>query len=274
MSDLHAGPPFRPEVAEAAARQAHDLRPDLLIISGDFVQRAIFSQQWQAVTAYLETLPQPRLVVPGNHDVPLFDGFSRIFAPLRYYHRHISPDTSQIFERPGLAVIGANSAHGLTLDGGLVHQQQLAALEQQLQQFGPDTCKVVVMHHPIVKPVASHKGEIRNARAVRQVLERCEVELYLCGHIHYSLIELLASDNGLPDTIVTERRGIIISQSGTTTSRRGRGTDRAKNSFNVIRIDAQSISIQPYFYMPESGQFEPTEARNFTRHHSADTPTS
>ena len=62
ISDLHAGPPFRLKLAEQVAREAHELKPDLLVVSGDFVQRADFVNQWQTIAAYLKTLPEPRLV--------------------------------------------------------------------------------------------------------------------------------------------------------------------------------------------------------------------
>src|SRR6266540_2592211 len=67
ISDLHAGPPFNPALAEQVAREAHELEPDLLVASGDFVQRADFVAQWRTIAAFLRTLPEPRLVVPGGN---------------------------------------------------------------------------------------------------------------------------------------------------------------------------------------------------------------
>ncbi|NTU86208.1 MAG: metallophosphoesterase, partial [Chloroflexales bacterium] len=72
VSDLHVGPPFRQPIAEALVRQANEIRPDLLVISGDFVQRADFADQWRAAQELRAALPGPQLVVPGNHDVPLY----------------------------------------------------------------------------------------------------------------------------------------------------------------------------------------------------------
>jgi len=83
ISDLHAGPPFNPALARQMAHEAHELRPDLLVASGDFVQRADFASQWRTIAAFLRTLPEPRLVIPGNHDVPLFNLFRRFFSPAR-----------------------------------------------------------------------------------------------------------------------------------------------------------------------------------------------
>src|SRR5919199_6267301 len=125
ISDLHAGPPFRLELAEQVAREAHEIKPDLLVVSGDFVQRADFTNQWQVITSYLKTLPEPRLVVAGNHDVPLFNPFNRLFRSYEHYKRHISPDLNPVFELPGLAVVGGCTAHGLTVDGGHLSVEQM-----------------------------------------------------------------------------------------------------------------------------------------------------
>ncbi len=267
MSDLHAGPPFMQEVAASAARQAHEIRPDLLVVSGDLVQRADLFYQWPRIKTYLSTLPQPQLVVPGNHDVPLLDVVSRIFAPLRYYKRHISSDVNPVFKRPGLLVVGGSSAHGLTVDGGYVTSEQQAALKQSLSAGDAAACRVAVLHHPVVDPPAGKRGSrITNAHTVLELFQRHNVELFLCGHVHFSYIDMLSGEAALPPgALAAERQGIIICQCGTTTSRRGRGTDRRKNSFNVIEIDEQTIRIHPHFYAPAEQRFLPLTERVFNR---------
>lgn len=266
LSDLHAGPPFLPEVAEAVSRQAQEIAPDLLVVSGDFVQRAILPGQWHTARAFLNTLPEPRLVVPGNHDVPLFDGFSRIFAPLRYYQRHISSEINPVFTLPGLAVVGGSSAHGLTTDGGYVSRKQREALQQTLAQFGPDTFKVVVFHHPIVDPPGiQHRSKISNARKTLEMLEQCDVQMYMCGHVHFSYIDAVTGRAAVTVASTDNHQGIIVCQSGTTTSRRGRGADRRKNSFNVVEIDERTVRVHPHFYQPEQGHFAPVAERVFPR---------
>jgi 3',5'-cyclic AMP phosphodiesterase CpdA len=267
VSDLHAGPPFDQEVAAVVIRQAREIQPDLLVISGDLVQRAIFPGQWRTIKDFLQALPQPQLVVPGNHDVPFFDGFSRIFFPMRYYHRHISTNLNPVFERPGLAVVGANTAHGLTIDRGHVAYSQRETLDSIFARFDADTCKIAVMHHPVIDPPAGRRGsKITNSREVLDIFERHGVEMLLCGHVHFSFIDESTGATSLPPgAMAAERRGIIICQSGTTTSRRGRGVDRGKNSFNLIDIDEQTIRIQPHFYVPTEQRFVATAERLFQR---------
>jgi len=260
ISDLHAGPPFNPALAEQVAREAHSLRPDLLVASGDFVQRADRAAQWRTIVAYLKTLPQPLLVVPGNHDVPLYNPFNRLFRSLEHYKRHISRDLNPVFERPGLIVAGGNTAHGLAVDGGYLSAEQMATLERTLTRAAPDTCKVVVLHHHVVNPSGSEgRRKIRNADAAVQLLDRCGVELLLCGHIHVSYVGTTLDVR--PDL----RQGTIICQSGTTTSRRGKSRERGKNSYNVIEIEDYVIRIGQHLYLEDAGRFVPVAEHVFPR---------
>jgi 3',5'-cyclic AMP phosphodiesterase CpdA len=263
ISDLHAGPPFNLALAEQIAREAHDLRPDLLVASGDFVQRADFAGQWRTIVAFLKMLPEPRLVVPGNHDVPLFNPFNRLFRPLEHYKRYISADLNPVFERPGLAVVGGNTAHGLTIDGGFLSPEQAATIESIFARYPFGTCKVAVLHHHVVNPPGSHdRRMISNAKEAVDLLDRCGVELLLCGHIHVSYVGTTLDVR--PDL----QRGTIICQSGTSTSRRGKGRERGKNSYNVIEIDDTVIRIGQHMYLENLGRFATVAEHLFPRRSS------
>lgn len=260
ISDLHAGPPFNGRVATQLAIQAHELQPDLTVISGDLVQRADFSSQWHTITEYLTSLPEPQLVVPGNHDVPLFNGMCRLFFPLKPYMRYITPDLNPVFERPGLVVAGACTAHGWTIAGGRLSHNQVDALERIFARFGPETCKVAVFHHQVIKPPGSKRSsKISNADHAVRLLDHWGVHLLLCGHLHFSHVE--STLGLLPDL----QRGTIVCQSGTTTSRRGRASGRGRNSFHVIEIDTEAIRINPYHYHPDVGQFVAVANHTFPR---------
>ncbi|MBK9711713.1 MAG: metallophosphoesterase [Kouleothrix sp.] len=260
ISDLHAGPPFRLALAEQVAREAHELKPDLLVVSGDFVQRADFPNQWQVIKGYLKTLPEPRLVVAGNHDVPLFNVFGRLFRSYHLYKKHITPELNPVFELPGLAVVGGCTAHGLTVDGGYLSDQQIAIIEERFSRFPPGTCKVAVLHHHVVNPPGSERRNmISNATEAVQLLDRCGVDLLLCGHIHVSYVGTTLDVQ--PDL----RQGTIICQSGTTTSRRGKGREHGKNSYNVIEIEDSAIRIGQHMYLEDAGGFVPVAEHVFPR---------
>lgn len=250
IADLHAGPPFNLEIGEQLALQAHEIKPDLLVVSGDLVQRADFLYQWRTIVAYLKTLPQPQLIVPGNHDVPLFNLFYRFFFPLKYYQKAISPNVNPLFTRPGLAVVGGCTAYGMTLDGGWLSREQQTILEQQFAGFEDTVCKVAVLHHPVIKPPKSNsRTRVVNAGAVLRLLDRCKIDLLLCGHGHFSMIQTV---NGFTDDL---RPSTILSMAGTATSRRGRGYDHRQNSFHLVTIDEEAICIQPFFYNSQAKRF-------------------
>jgi 3',5'-cyclic AMP phosphodiesterase CpdA len=260
ISDLHAGPPFRLVLAEKVAREAHELKPDLLVVSGDFVQRADFTNQWKVIVGYLKTLPEPRLVVAGNHDVPLFNPFGRLFRSYDRYKQYITPDLNPVFELPGLAVVGGCTAHGMTVDGGHLSAEQIAIMERAFNRFPSGTCKVAVLHHHVINPPGvGRRNMISNAGAAVQLLDRCGVELLLCGHIHVSYVGTTLDVR--PDL----RQGTIICQSGTTTSRRGKNREHGKNSYNIIEIEDTVIRIGQHLYLEDAGRFVPVAEHVFPR---------
>ncbi len=240
ISDVHTGPPFNPAAAERLIADAHTLKPDLVVISGDFVQRADFAAQWRAARILRERLPQPQLVVAGNHDVPLFNLPERLLHPLRRYQQQISPDLNPVFTAPGLAVVGACTAHGWTVDGGKLYPNQMTALRQRLSQFGPDVYKIVVWHHPVALPPTYRRKRvtISNAHEAIRLLDELAVDLLLCGHLHISFVG--NTRDFQPDV----RHGTYIVQSGTTTSRRGYGPEHGMNTCNLITIEHDGARVQ------------------------------
>ncbi len=255
ISDLHAGRTFHPRVAEQLAREARDLRPDLLVISGDLVQRADFVAQWDAIIHYLQQLPQPQLIVPGNHDVPLFHVVERLTRPLDRYQRYISPNLNPVFERPGLVVVGGNSAHGLTIDGGYVSREQQRVMAHLFARYPDDVCKIAVLHHGVVRPPGCEKRSIvRNADEATQMLDQSGVDVLLCGHHHVSYVGVAGN-----------AKGFIICQSGTSASWRIREGECGKNAYNVLTIEETTMHISMRRYVETSGRFEALGEYEFQR---------
>lgn len=262
LSDLHAGPPFDAEKGELIVQEAAEIKPDLVVISGDLVQRAEFRKQWLLVRSLIERLPTPRLIVPGNHDVPQYNQLGRYMWPFRAYRRYINRDLQPIYSTPDLVVIGLNTARSFTIEGGKLSNRKIAHLERALQSHGEGVCKIVVMHHHLVQapgPLKERKPVIVGAEHTLEVLDRGGAELVLCGHIHTSYVGNTLEFN--PDL----QRGTIIAQSGTTTSRRGRLWQRGKNSFNVIEIDDQVIRISQRMYLSDIRRFAPVGEHVFPR---------
>jgi 3',5'-cyclic AMP phosphodiesterase CpdA len=260
ISDVHVGKPFSRQIADSLIRQAHEIKPDLLVISGDFVQRADRLDELRGAQELRAALPGPQLVVPGNHDVPLYNLHLRLFNPYGRYRQYISPDLNPVFERPGLVVVGAVTAHGLTADGGRLSWAQAARLRATLARYPAHTAKVVVWHHPVVNPPGMHKNRVMaGAERAMRLLDACDVELLLCGHIHVSYI-----GNTL-DVVSDLRQGTIICQSGTSTSRRGFGREHGKNSCNLIEVEDKAIRVSQLLYLEDAGRFVPFAEHSFPR---------
>ncbi len=259
LSDLHTGWPFLPKVAERVVAEAHEIKPDLVVVSGDLVQRADWPPQWRAIKAILAQLPQPQLIVPGNHDVPFYNPVARFLLPTSIYRREISPDLNPVFRAPGLVVVGGNTAHGLTVDGGYLGVGQQTVLRNTFGAAAPDDLRVVVLHHHVLNPTyGAARTMIHNREIALTLLHESKVDLYLCGHIHQGFIGSLRD-------ITLGAYPTIIAQSGTSTSSRGKGREHGRNSFNVITVEAEQFTVERRLLDPHTDRFTAAETRVFAR---------
>jgi len=263
ISDLHFGPPFLPRVSEAVLRIAFRLNPDAVVISGDFTQRAT-EDQFKQARAYMDQLPAvPKVVVPGNHDVPLYRVAERIFNPHRLYCKYIQKELNSICDLEGVRIVALNSTSPRrAISNGRIDHEALEFCEKAFQGTGDDVFKVVVTHHHLIPaPDYVHDQTMpKSRRAINRFVD-LGVELVLGGHLHRAYIgntlDIYPGEN--------RERGVIIAQSGTTTSRRGRGREKLKNSFNLIKIGDGMLRITHYMYFDRIEEFAPVSRHTFPR---------
>src|SRR5688500_16807685 len=134
ISDLHFGPPYVPHVGEAVLRAAHELHPDIIVASGDFTQRAK-QVEYAAARAFLDTLPpKPLIVIPGNHDVPLYRVFERIFAPHKLYREYISDELNTVHRLENAVIVALDSTAPLrAITNGRIDEKQLEYCARALE---------------------------------------------------------------------------------------------------------------------------------------------
>lgn len=264
LSDLHFGPPLSVEAAEAALRLAHDEALDLIVISGDFTQRAK-RYQYEEARDYIKRLPSlPTIVVPGNHDVPLYRIFERLTAPYRLYKEYISDKLDSAHSIGGATIVALNSTAPWTaISNGRITSSQLAWSERIFGEAQASSIKIVVAHHHFAPaPDYEKSPAMPFARRAIERFVTAGVELILGGHLHRAYIGNSLDLYPAPDP----RHGIIIAQCGTTTSRRGRGREKEKNSLNIIKIEEENIRIVHYLYMGLGvGGFVPMSEHIFRR---------
>jgi len=236
ISDLHFGH-HDPRKVEALLKSLAENHPDLVAVSGDLTQRARSSEFVQA-RHFLDRIAKPVLVVPGNHDVPLYDLGRRFFKPFTKFNRHIAPAGVEdcIYRDEEMVVLGLNTARRFTWKNGRVSWDQMAHIRNILPHRPADVWKVVMTHHPI----ASAHGETRVELAGRSILALCAladagVHLLLSGHHHRptsgkSHVELLLNGS------------VLVVHAGTAISTRTRGLDG--NSYNLVRLEPGSAIVK------------------------------
>ena len=263
ISDLHFGPPFIPAAAEALLQVVPEIDPHLIVASGDFTQRAK-RQQFVDARSFLDRLVEfPIVVVPGNHDVPLYRVAERIFDPHGLYREIISEDLDRVWELETANVVGLNStAPHRTITTGRLSKSQLDFCAKACAAAEGGAARIVVAHHPLVSPPDSDRDVSMPGaqQAVAQFVEM-GVDLVLGGHLH----QAYSADSREVFPSISTETGVVFSQSGTTTSRRGRGHEAERNSFNVVEINSDSIQVRHYDYGPNSIGFQPVGERVFAR---------
>src|SRR5215208_7551789 len=147
LSDLHFGA-HDDRLVEAVAERVDAEHPDLVVISGDFTQRAR-TEQFKDACRFLERLRDAGhevIGVPGNHDVPLYDVLRRFLSPLARYRRFIDDSLCPFVELPGVAVLGINTARSLTVKDGRISHEQVEFIRESFARTDPDAMRVLVTH--------------------------------------------------------------------------------------------------------------------------------
>lgn len=255
LSDLHFGR-LDPALLAPLRRRVTELRADVLVVSGDLTQRAR-PEQFRAARHFLDALPVPQVVVPGNHDVPLYNVFQRFFTPLGKFHRYISEQEEPAFIDEEIAVVGVNTARSLAFKGGRVNKAQVERVRSQLCGLDDRMIKIVVTHHPFDLP-AQHtdRALVRRAPMAMQTFARCGADILLSGHLHVSS----AGDTSSRYRI--DGLSALVVQAGTATSTRGRGES---NSFNALLLGPDQVRIERFAWNPDIGEFALSGSAAFAR---------
>lgn len=234
VSDLHFGR-HDPAVADALLRDLERLRPDVVAISGDLTQRAR-TAQFLAARAWIDRLPCPALVVPGNHDLATADLFRRFVRPLARYRAHVQDDLSPVHRAADLVMLGLTTVRRTRWIEGRVGDDQIRWIEDQLCALGDGVFKVIVSHHPLVPTnLIGLRPAVRRAARTADTLDACGVDLLLAGHLHVHHVDDVREHFG------TVRRSILVVQSGTSLSVRRRGE---ANSYNVLDVRPPELLLE------------------------------
>ncbi len=252
VSDLHFGTESD-VLVEALLADLVAVPPALVAISGDLTQRAT-SEQFKAARAFLGRIEQlgiAALVVPGNHDVPLYDLASRFLRPFARYTEHITRDLAPTFVNADLAVAGITTAYGGLTKNGKISAVQAAAACKLFGAY-PSHWKLVVAHHPF--EVAHGAAEVvEGAEDALARFERADTDVILTGHLHIAHAAQPAERPAAHD--------IISVHAGTAISSRLRGE---ANGYNRLAFSPQAVSVIHRAW--DGTAFADVQVQTFARH--------
>ena len=260
MSDLHFGA-HDERLVEAVDWQVDQLKPDLVVISGDFTQRAR-TEQFRQACEFLDGLRERGhevLGVPGNHDVPLYDVLRRFLSPLARYRRFIDETLCPFVELKNVAVLGVNTARSLTFKDGRINEQQVEFIRETFARTPSESFRILVTHHPLFAMRVGEQVEraIGRQELALDAVEESGVDMVLAGHAHHA-------SSGDAGDMVTRAGGVLVIQAGTATSTRVREQEQ---SFNVIDIGDRLVTLTVHgwdgdaFRAKDSRRYEWVEGR-------------
>jgi 3',5'-cyclic AMP phosphodiesterase CpdA len=254
LSDIHFGR-INSEVVQPLVAAVWEHRPQVVVVSGDLTQRARTAEFKQART-FLDALPQPQIVVPGNHDIPLHNLFRRFYRPLKKYRRFITDDLAPFYQDDEIIVAGVNTARSLTMKGGRINEDQIDRVGQRFCAIPETVTKVLVTHHPFDGARIHRRDIVGRAGEAMDILASCGADLLLSGHLHVGQTTSTAL------RYQTGAKSALVVQAGTATSSRGRGE---ANSFNLLLVEPQSVVIERHEWRPDEGRFVPAHREAFRR---------
>jgi 3',5'-cyclic AMP phosphodiesterase CpdA len=250
LSDIHFGDEITGAV-QAAAQAVAVFQPTLTIVTGDLTLGGR-PAEFRAAAQWLERLPQPLMVMPGNHDTPYWNLIPRIVTPFARYRHYIGATEGPGFDAPGLAARCLNSARGaqprLNWSRGAISLDRLRAINWD--SAGPADLRVFACHHPLLfLPGAPVEGGVRRGDEAMKELARAGVDVILSGHVHNPFV--LAAPGC--------ETGVWAIGAGTL-SRRLRGTPA---SFTTLVASGETLEVTTQAWI--DGAFKPDQVWSVAR---------
>ena len=214
----------------------------LVILTGDLTQRAK-KEQFIAAKEFLSKIKVPVFVVPGNHDVPLYNLFLRFFSPFSRYRKYMGNLISNFYEDEHVAIFGLWTVNPLKVEEGKIRESDILLVTEKFKSIPDHKIKILAGHHPIAT------YEDPKIKKLFEKLIELRPDFLMWGHDHQSSI-----------TYFDEKTKMfpILMAAGTTVSSRVRVE---ANSFNLITINDSDVLIKTMVHIPEKGFYPEKEFR-------------
>ena len=255
MSDIHVGWLAFAGMDEILARSVRKAGADLVVVTGDLVQRA-HRWQYRKAASLLQSFKTPLFTIPGNHDLYswIYRPWARVTVPLGRYRKYFGEELSPEWQGPGVALLGLNTTTPWTIQRGRCTGNHIDRIEKFFRFQPPEAMKILVFHHPIVDLGIGGDVAIGGEDVLASAV-RAGVDLLLCGHWHVSAVRVLN---------VAGKR-IVVAQAGTASSGRYRPPQVNENSYNVVTLRGSEMIIEVWAYSAEQKTFVQIKEEVFNR---------
>jgi 3',5'-cyclic AMP phosphodiesterase CpdA len=222
ISDLHIGGLFKQDAFNTIVKEVNDdLKPDVIIISGDLTDDGLLFQFEQARKEIDRFNCTNLIVFPGNHDY-------RHTGYLLF--KKFFPFTKQIYEFDDNIVVVTLGTARPDRDEGEVGHRQSIWMEETLGKYNNFKTKIVAMHHHLIAIPDTGYTNVVGISDAGDTLRAClesKVDLVLCGHKHRPWLWNLGT--------------LKIAYAGTACSWRYRGV--FEDTYNIIDVKDGRMDI-------------------------------
>ena len=219
LSDLHCGSPhFVPELLDRALVEVNDLRPDLVIVSGDLTGDGLRAE-YESAREYLNRIECDRMIViPGNHD-------SRNVGYVHF--EELFGERRTELHMDGVSILAVDSTEP-DLDHGLIGRGRYPWIEERFASQEA-FLRVFVLHHHLlpVPGTGRERNVVHDAGDTLECLQRADVHLVLSGHKHVPYAWRLEN--------------LFVVNAGTVSTTRLRG--KTKQCYNVIEATTEQVVV-------------------------------
>jgi 3',5'-cyclic AMP phosphodiesterase CpdA len=253
LSDPHFGR-VDADVQRALLCDLKRARLDLVLLTGDITQRARRAE-YRAARAFIEALPAvPWLALPGNHDIPLFDLFTRCTAPYRLYRRFVCAELEPCYADETFALRCVNAVRAARHKHGSLSVQQIERIAAQLRA-SRRPFELIATHHPLAVPRSEDLRNLaRGAQTALRAWTDAGADLFLGGHIHLPYCGAVRPQGSA--------RSAVLLQAGTAISTRVRRG--APHSYNRIVLrgsgEARRMRLEQRDYDAAARRFRTARA--------------